>query len=78
VSSPLTVTCLSARSAPSGGRSGRLSADLIAELARPPSRRPAIFVWGPSGFVEAAASLLVDAGHNPGTVKTERFGPTGT
>jgi ferredoxin-NADP reductase len=39
---------------------------------------PAVFVCGPTPFVEAAARLLVDAGHNPATVKTERFGPTGT
>jgi ferredoxin-NADP reductase len=78
VSSPLTLTTLFTRSAPSGGRSGRINAELTAELAWPPSQRPAIFVCGPSGFVEAAASLLVDAGHDPATVKTERFGPTGT
>jgi ferredoxin-NADP reductase len=38
---------------------------------------PAVFVCGPTGFVEAAAGLLVAAGHDPGVIKTERFGPTG-
>jgi hypothetical protein len=31
---------------------------------------------GPTGFVEAA-DLLVAAGRDPASVKTERFGPTG-
>jgi ferredoxin-NADP reductase len=34
-------------------------------------------VCGPTGFVEAAANLLVDIGHDPRRVKTERFGSTG-
>jgi ferredoxin-NADP reductase len=82
-SSPLTVSFLYTRSAPNGGRTGRINADVIAGLsstapAGPSAGGPSIFVCGPSGFVEAAASLLVDAGHDPATVKTERFGPTGT
>ena len=36
-----------------------------------------MFVCGPTGFVETAADLLVDAGHDPRTIKTERFGPSG-
>jgi ferredoxin-NADP reductase len=78
VSSPLTVTRRFTRQAPAGGRSGRINSDVIGELAWPPERKPAIFVCGPTGFVEAAADLLVAAGHDPATVKTERFGPTGT
>jgi ferredoxin-NADP reductase len=35
------------------------------------------FVCGPTGFVEAAADLLVARGHDPRRVKTERFGPSG-
>lgn len=77
-SSPLTVSYLHTRAAPAGGRVGRINADRIAELTWSPEDKPSIFVCGPSGFVEAAASLLVDAGHDPATVKTERFGPTGT
>jgi ferredoxin-NADP reductase len=34
-------------------------------------------VCGPTGFVEAAADLLVDLGHDPARIRTERFGPTG-
>lgn len=35
------------------------------------------FVCGPTGFVEAVAETLVDRGHDPATVRTERFGPNG-
>jgi ferredoxin-NADP reductase len=78
VSSPLTVHYRYTRSARPGTRPGRIDAATIARLAPPPAARPDIFVCGPSGFVEAATSLLVDAGHAPATIKTERFGPTGT
>ena len=37
----------------------------------------ACYVCGPTGFVEAVADLLVEAGHDPGRVRTERFGPSG-
>jgi ferredoxin-NADP reductase len=35
-------------------------------------------VCGPTGFVEAVADLLVDQGHAPKRIKTERFGPSGS
>jgi ferredoxin-NADP reductase len=31
---------------------------------------------GPTSFVESVATLLVDLGHDPAQVRTERFGPT--
>jgi len=43
----------------------------------PQDAAPAVFVCGPTGFVEAAARLLVAAGHDPAVIKTERFGPSG-
>jgi ferredoxin-NADP reductase len=39
---------------------------------------PLTYICGPSGFVETAAAALVENGHDPGRVRTERFGPTGT
>jgi ferredoxin-NADP reductase len=77
LSSPLTVDYRYTRSARPGTRPGRIDAAAIARLAPPPAAKADIFVCGPSGFVEAATSLLVDAGHAPATIKTERFGPTG-
>ncbi len=35
------------------------------------------FVCGPTPFVERVADLLVAAGHDPGRIHAERFGPTG-
>ena len=55
---------------------GRLNRDILAETAFLPQSNPATFICGPSGFVEAASDLLVNAGYAPGTIKTERFGPT--
>jgi len=34
------------------------------------------FVCGPTGFVEAVSGLLVQRGHDPARIRTERFGPT--
>lgn len=58
------------------GRTGRVDRDLIAELAWPPAERPRVYVCGPTGFVEAVADALVALGHEPGRIRTERFGPT--
>ena len=59
------------------GHRGRVGADLLAEVGWPPSVRPRCYVCGPTPFVEAVADALVGLGHEPGRVKTERFGPTG-
>jgi ferredoxin-NADP reductase len=59
------------------GYSRRVDRDMLAEVAWPPAERPHVFVCGPTGLVEAAAAALVDLGHEPARVKTERFGPTG-
>jgi ferredoxin-NADP reductase len=56
---------------------GRLDAALLAADGWPADLGPACFVCGPTGFVEAAADLLVAQGHPAERVKTERFGPTG-
>ena len=75
----LEVRYVYTRTAPpgSGQPTGRISAALLASAGWPPERSPAMFACGPTGFVEAAADLLVHAGHNPGAIKTERFGPSG-
>jgi ferredoxin-NADP reductase len=40
----------------------------------PPDFAPACFVCGPTGFVETVADILVALGHDPGRIRTERFG----
>ena len=60
------------------GHRGRVDPKLLAEVAWPPHQRPLVYICGPTGFVEAMAETLVQMGHEPAQIKTERFGPTGT
>jgi len=55
----------------------RVDRELLAEVGWPAAEDPRAFVCGPTGFVEAVASGLVESGLPPQRVKTERFGPTG-
>jgi ferredoxin-NADP reductase len=75
----LTVVHTLTRSQPAGwtGRRGRVDRGMLAEVAWPPEERPRAFVCGPTPLVEAVAAALVELGHEPSRVKTERFGPTG-
>ncbi len=59
------------------GHRGRVDALLLAEVGWPPPAQPQCYVCGPTAFVEAVADALVDLGHEPGRIRTERFGPTG-
>jgi ferredoxin-NADP reductase len=56
---------------------GRLTAHDLQSWGWPADFAPQVFVCGPTGFVEAIADTLVELGHDPQRVKTERFGPTG-
>ena len=60
------------------GHRGRIDQALLTEVAGPPSGMPRVYICGPNGFVEAAAASLVQLGHDPSRIRTERFGPTGT
>jgi ferredoxin-NADP reductase len=57
------------------GYARRVDRELLAEVAQPDLALA--FVCGPTPFVESVASTLVELGHEPMRVKTERFGPTG-
>ena len=59
------------------GYDRRIDRDLIADATWPPADRPLVYVCGPTAFVEVAADALVSLGHEPGRIRTERFGPTG-
>jgi ferredoxin-NADP reductase len=75
----LDVTYVYTRTTPPGWpvRPGRINAGVLASPGWSPDDHPAVFVCGPTPFVEAVANLLVNAGHDPRFIKTERFGPTG-
>jgi ferredoxin-NADP reductase len=60
------------------GHRGRVERELLAAACWPVDQRPLVYACGPSGFVEAVSGALVELGHDPGRIRTERFGPTGT
>ena len=59
------------------GYTRRVDRGLLAEVAPSPEELGLAFVCGPTPFVEAVAGALVELGHDPQRIKTERFGPTG-
>jgi ferredoxin-NADP reductase len=63
------------REAPQGwsGHTGHIDAGL---LRAPADGAQLAFVCGSNGFVETASELLLELGMEPGTIRTERFGPT--
>ena len=77
--SNLRVVYMLTRKRPEGwlGPRRRIDKALIAEACYSPDQNPKIFVCCPTSLVEEVARMLVELGHEPQTIKTERFGPTG-
>lgn len=75
----LTVIHTLTRSQPPGwkGYARRVDAEMLAEVGPGPGEQPLAYACGPTPFVEAVATALVQLGHEPHRIKTERFGPTG-
>jgi len=73
----VAITLTRDADAPAPYRHGRVDAAVLGEIGWPPASEPQCFVCGPTPFVEVVADLLVDLGHAPAAVRTERFGPTG-
>jgi ferredoxin-NADP reductase len=67
------------RDKPAGwdGYTRRIDGAMLEEVAWSKDETPAVFVCGPTSFVEAAADLLVAMDYDPMWIKTERFGATG-
>jgi ferredoxin-NADP reductase len=67
------------RSQPDGwtGYRRRVDAEMLAETGPAAADRPHVYVCGPTPFVEAVATALVELGHESARIRTERFGPTG-
>jgi ferredoxin-NADP reductase len=59
------------------GNRGRVDKELLGEVAWSTDEGGLTYICGPTGFVEAAAGGLVELGHDPAGIRTERFGPTG-
>jgi ferredoxin-NADP reductase len=68
------------RSQPEGwtGYDRRIDGEILREVAWPASERPQVFVCGSTRFVDTAADGLVELGYEPQSIKTERFGATGS
>jgi ferredoxin-NADP reductase len=71
----LTLT----RGAPPGwdGYARRVDRAMLEEVGPGPGAGARVYVCGPTAFVESVADLLVAIGHEPASIHTERFGPTG-
>ena len=75
----ISITHTLTRSQPEGweGPARRVDRAMLETLVWSPAESPLCFVCGPTGFVEAVATGLVEMGHGPERIRTERFGPTG-
>jgi ferredoxin-NADP reductase len=71
------VTYVYTRRAPDGEPVGRLDAATLAANVLNSGSDPAVYVCGATGFVEAVSGWLVELGHSPDRIKTERYGGVG-
>ncbi len=78
-SAPLDVTYVYTRAVPVGWPTppGRLDMNLLERSILPASDSPAFFICGATGFVETVSDWLVQSGHDPDRIKTERYGGIG-
>jgi ferredoxin-NADP reductase len=56
------------------GETGRIDAAMLLRCTVKPGDRPRVFVCGPTAFAESVATALVDLGHDPTSIRIERFG----
>jgi ferredoxin-NADP reductase len=59
------------------GYTRRVDLEMLREVGPAPGDGARVYVCGPTPFVEEVARLLVELGHPPAAVRTERFGNTG-
>lgn len=74
--SRVTVDYVYTRAVPAGWpvAPGRVTKESLEAHTIAASEQPGVFVCGPTAFVEAVATWLVELGHDPQKIKTERFG----
>lgn len=75
----IDVSITLTREAPSSWRGyrGRIDPVLLSTAGWATDEHPLTYICGPTAFVETAAAGLVALGHDPGRIRTERFGGTG-
>lgn len=77
--SSASVTVTLTRGAPANwdGLTGRVDEAMLSAHTLAPTVKPHVLVCGPTAFVETIARALTMHGHDPSSIKTERFGATG-
>lgn len=75
----IDVSITLTREQPSGwrGYGRRVDQELLDEVAWSPGLHPLVYICGPTAFAEATASNLVGLGHDPSSIRIERFGASG-
>lgn len=74
----LDVTYVYTRELPEGqpGIPRRIGVATLNTAGWPADFGATSYVCGPTGFVETVADILLALGHDPHTIRTERFGPS--
>jgi len=77
-SAPLRLDLVYTRRTPDGwpAPAGRITREALEAAVIPATERPRVYVCGSTGFVELVADWLVSLGHDPRSVRTERYGGT--
>jgi ferredoxin-NADP reductase len=60
------------------GYGRRIDSDILRDVAWPPAEGPQVFICGSTRFVDTAADGLIALGYEARSIKTERFGATGS
>jgi ferredoxin-NADP reductase len=55
---------------------GRVGYGDLASTECMPDHGTRVYVCGPTGFVESVTAKLIEQGHQPSAIRTERFGPS--
>ncbi|WP_200918480.1 ferredoxin reductase [Leifsonia sp. Leaf264] len=74
----LRVDLIYTRRAPDGWpvTPARITREVVESSVFPASANPRVYLCGSTAFVETVAAWLVDLGHDPRSIRTERFGGT--
>jgi len=77
-SAPLRLDLVYTRRTPEGWptAAGRITREALEAAVIPAADRPRVYVCGSTGFVELVADWLVGLGHDPRSIRTERYGGT--